>query len=92
MAFYDNDYYLLFPDSTRSANGLLMNVMMSDENHRDIYISTVAMPPLVHCPSCRDMAIAYPGEQNITGKGVKSSLEECLEFMEKLGRISNLRE
>lgn len=49
--------------STRSANGLLVNMMMmSDENHRDIYISAVAMPPPRHCPGCRDMALAHPGE------------------------------
>ncbi|XP_020654366.3 DDB1- and CUL4-associated factor 15 isoform X1 [Pogona vitticeps] len=55
---------IVFGFNTRSANGLLMNMMMSDENHRDIYISTVAMPPLVHCSSCRDMAIAHPGDPN----------------------------
>lgn len=38
-------------------------MMMSDENHRDIYISTVAMPPLMYCPGCRDMALAHPGER-----------------------------
>ncbi|XP_066471000.1 DDB1- and CUL4-associated factor 15 isoform X2 [Tiliqua scincoides] len=60
----DSSKVIVFGFNTRSANGLLMNVMMSDENHRDIYISTVAMPPLVHCPSCRDMAIAHPGDPN----------------------------
>ncbi|NXV81438.1 DCA15 factor, partial [Atlantisia rogersi] len=54
---------LLLLLSTRSANGLLLNMMMmSDENHRDIYISTVAVPPPRHCPGCRDMALAHPGE------------------------------
>lgn len=43
--------------STRSANGMLMNMMvMSDENHRDIYISTVAVPPPGRCAACRDAA------------------------------------
>uniref|UniRef100_A0A8D2L8G4 DDB1 and CUL4 associated factor 15 n=1 Tax=Varanus komodoensis TaxID=61221 RepID=A0A8D2L8G4_VARKO len=60
----DSSKVIVFGFNTRSANGLLMNMMMSDENHRDIYISTVAMPPLVHCPSCRDMAIAHPGDPN----------------------------
>ncbi|XP_067320104.1 DDB1- and CUL4-associated factor 15 [Anolis sagrei] len=58
----DSSKVIVFGFNTRSANGLLMNMMMSDENHRDIYISTVAMPPLTHCSSCRDMAIAHPGD------------------------------
>ncbi|XP_053152449.1 DDB1- and CUL4-associated factor 15 isoform X2 [Hemicordylus capensis] len=60
----DSSKVIVFGFNTRSANGLLMNMMMSDENHRDIYISTVAMPSLVHCPNCRDMAIAHPGDPN----------------------------
>ncbi|KAJ7317395.1 hypothetical protein JRQ81_003557 [Phrynocephalus forsythii] len=60
----DPSKVIVFGFNTRSANGLLMNMMMSDENHRDIYISTVAMPPLVHCSSCREMAIAHPGDPN----------------------------
>ncbi|XP_054859727.1 DDB1- and CUL4-associated factor 15 [Eublepharis macularius] len=60
----DSSKVIVFGFNTRSSNGLLINMMMSDENHRDIYISTVAMPPLVHCPSCRDMAIAHPGDTN----------------------------
>lgn len=49
--------------STRSANGMLMNMMMmSDENHRDIYISTVAVPPPGRCAACRDASRAHPGE------------------------------
>lgn len=66
--------------STRSANGLLMNMMMmSDENHRDIYISTVAMPPIMHCPGCRDMALAHPGESASPHPSCKESLT-CLSF------------
>ncbi|XP_063150433.1 DDB1- and CUL4-associated factor 15 [Candoia aspera] len=60
----DSSKVIVFGFNTRSANGLLMNMMMSDENHRDIYISTVAMPPFVYCPSCRDMAIVHPGDPN----------------------------
>uniref|UniRef100_A0A452GTM3 DDB1- and CUL4-associated factor 15 WD40 repeat-containing domain-containing protein n=1 Tax=Gopherus agassizii TaxID=38772 RepID=A0A452GTM3_9SAUR len=61
----DSSKVIVFGFNTRSANGLLMNMMMmSDENHRDIYISTVAMPPLMHCPGCRDMALAHPGDPN----------------------------
>ncbi|XP_074835701.1 DDB1- and CUL4-associated factor 15 [Carettochelys insculpta] len=59
----DSSKVIVFGFNTRSANGLLMNMMMmSDENHRDIYISTVAMPPLLYCPGCRDMALAHPGD------------------------------
>lgn len=48
--------------STRSANGVLMNMMMmSDENHRDIYISTVAVPPRGRCAACQDASRAHPG-------------------------------
>ncbi|XP_062454397.1 DDB1- and CUL4-associated factor 15 isoform X1 [Rhea pennata] len=59
----DSSKVIVFGFNTRSANGLLVNMMMmSDENHRDIYISAVAMPPVVHCPACHDMALAYPGD------------------------------
>nr|XP_056723013.1 DDB1- and CUL4-associated factor 15 [Euleptes europaea] len=60
----DSSKVIVFGFNTRSSNGLLINMMMSDENHRDIYISTVAMPPLVHCASCRDMALAHQGDPN----------------------------
>uniref|UniRef100_A0A674K9V2 DDB1 and CUL4 associated factor 15 n=1 Tax=Terrapene triunguis TaxID=2587831 RepID=A0A674K9V2_9SAUR len=61
----DSSKVIVFGFNTRSANGLLMNMMMmSDENHRDIYISMVAMPPLMYCPGCRDMALAHPGDPN----------------------------
>uniref|UniRef100_A0A663FBX7 DDB1 and CUL4 associated factor 15 n=1 Tax=Aquila chrysaetos chrysaetos TaxID=223781 RepID=A0A663FBX7_AQUCH len=60
----DSSKVIVFGFNTRSANGLLVNMMMmSDENHRDIYISTVAMPPPRHCPGCRDMALAHPGDR-----------------------------
>lgn len=53
--------WVLVP-STRSANGMLMNMMMmSDENHRDIYISTVAVPPRGRCAACQDASRAHPG-------------------------------
>ncbi|KAK2087492.1 DDB1- and CUL4-associated factor 15 [Saguinus oedipus] len=42
----DASKVIVFGFNTRSANGMLMNMMMmSDENHRDIYVSTVAVPP-----------------------------------------------
>uniref|UniRef100_A0A8D0KGE8 DDB1 and CUL4 associated factor 15 n=1 Tax=Salvator merianae TaxID=96440 RepID=A0A8D0KGE8_SALMN len=58
----DSSKVIVFGFNTRSANGLLMNMMMSDENHRDIYISIVAVPALAHCPGCRDMAIGHQGD------------------------------
>ncbi|KAM9260129.1 LOW QUALITY PROTEIN: DDB1- and CUL4-associated factor 15 [Morus bassanus] len=60
----DSSKVIVFGFNTRSANGLLVNMMMmSDENHRDIYISAVAMPPPRHCPGCRDMASPTPGDR-----------------------------
>lgn len=62
--------------STRSANGMLMNMMvMSDENHRDIYISTVAVPPPGRCAACRDASRARPGEG--WGPGAPGRLLPC---------------
>jgi DDB1- and CUL4-associated factor 15 len=42
-------------------------LMMSDENHRDIYISTVAVPPPGRCAACRDASRAHPGEGPVPG-------------------------
>ncbi|XP_038628735.1 DDB1- and CUL4-associated factor 15 isoform X2 [Tachyglossus aculeatus] len=59
----DSSKVIVFGFNTRSANNLLMNMMMmSDENHRDIYISTVAMPPLTGCVNCQDASRSHPGE------------------------------
>ncbi|XP_076977746.1 DDB1- and CUL4-associated factor 15 isoform X2 [Tamandua tetradactyla] len=42
----DASKVIVFGFNTRSASGMPTNmVLMSDENHRDIYISTVAAPP-----------------------------------------------
>ncbi|XP_039573159.1 coiled-coil and C2 domain-containing protein 1A-like, partial [Passer montanus] len=50
----DSDKVIVFGFNTRSAPGLLLSAMlMSDENHRDIYVSAVAVPPPRHCPACR---------------------------------------
>ncbi|NXB00088.1 DCA15 factor, partial [Cnemophilus loriae] len=58
----DSDKVIVFGFNTRSAPGLQVNMMlMSDENHRDIYVSAVAVPPPGHCPACR-RAAAPPGE------------------------------
>ncbi|XP_029441572.1 DDB1- and CUL4-associated factor 15 [Rhinatrema bivittatum] len=59
----DSSKIIVFGFNT-SANGMLMN-MMSDENHRDIYVSTVAMPPGMHCAACRDATLAHPGDSQI---------------------------
>ncbi|NXH49079.1 DCA15 factor, partial [Dicaeum eximium] len=58
----DSDKVIVFGFNTRSAPGLQVSMMlMSDENHRDIYVSAVAVPPPRHCPACR-RATAPPGE------------------------------
>ncbi|XP_077029309.1 LOW QUALITY PROTEIN: DDB1- and CUL4-associated factor 15 [Agelaius phoeniceus] len=58
----DSDKVIVFGFNTRSAPGLQVNLMlMSDENHRDIYVSTVAVPPPRHCPACQS-ARDTPGE------------------------------
>uniref|UniRef100_H3B2W6 DDB1 and CUL4 associated factor 15 n=1 Tax=Latimeria chalumnae TaxID=7897 RepID=H3B2W6_LATCH len=47
------------------ANRMLMNMMMmSDENHRDIYITAVAMPDFVHCAECKEKALMHPGDSS----------------------------
>uniref|UniRef100_A0A8C7H2K0 DDB1 and CUL4 associated factor 15 n=1 Tax=Oncorhynchus kisutch TaxID=8019 RepID=A0A8C7H2K0_ONCKI len=38
--------------NTRSSSSVLMNLMMSDENNRDIYITIASMPPLRPCSQC----------------------------------------
>uniref|UniRef100_A0A2K5RD07 DDB1- and CUL4-associated factor 15 WD40 repeat-containing domain-containing protein n=1 Tax=Cebus imitator TaxID=2715852 RepID=A0A2K5RD07_CEBIM len=51
--------------NTRLANGMLMNMMMmSDENHGDIYVNTVAVPPPGLCAACQDARRAHPGDPN----------------------------
>ncbi|NWT85588.1 DCA15 factor, partial [Lanius ludovicianus] len=65
----DTDKVIVFGFNTRSAPGLQVNMMlMSDENHRDIYVSAVAVPPPRHCPACRRAPAphAEPGYVNYT--------------------------
>ncbi|KAM5171115.1 DDB1- and CUL4-associated factor 15 isoform 2-T2 [Mantella aurantiaca] len=50
----DSSKVIVFGFNT-SGNGMIMN-MMSDENHRDIYISTVSAPPTSPCIDCRESA------------------------------------
>lgn len=56
MSFqYANNIYELFFIlylSTRSSRSVLMNLMMSDENNRDIYITIASMPPSKPCSKC----------------------------------------
>ncbi|XP_048198344.1 LOW QUALITY PROTEIN: DDB1- and CUL4-associated factor 15 [Perognathus longimembris pacificus] len=59
----DASKVIVFGFNTRSANGMLLNMMMmSDENHRDIYVSTVAVPPAGRCAACQDAGRAHPGD------------------------------
>ncbi|KAM4747727.1 DDB1- and CUL4-associated factor 15 [Rhinophrynus dorsalis] len=51
----DSSKVIVFGFNT-SGNGMLMN-MMSDENHRDIYISTVSAPPTSPCAECKESQI-----------------------------------
>eukprot|EP00079_Xenopus_tropicalis_P019357 XP_012808941.1 PREDICTED: DDB1- and CUL4-associated factor 15 [Xenopus tropicalis] len=51
----DSSKVIVFGFNT-SGNGMLMN-MMSDENHRDIYISTVSAPPTSPCTDCKESQI-----------------------------------
>ncbi|OCT90499.1 DDB1- and CUL4-associated factor 15 [Xenopus laevis] len=51
----DSSKVIVFGFNT-SGNGMLMN-MMSDENHRDIYISTVSAPPTSPCTDCKESHI-----------------------------------
>ncbi|KAM5239032.1 DDB1- and CUL4-associated factor 15 isoform 6-T6 [Ctenodactylus gundi] len=62
----DASKVIVFGFNTRSANGTLMNMMvMSDENHRDIYVSTVAAPPAGRCAACQDASRAHPGDPSV---------------------------
>ncbi|XP_037674250.1 DDB1- and CUL4-associated factor 15 [Choloepus didactylus] len=59
----DASKVIVFGFNTRSASGMPTNmVLMSDENHRDIYVSTVAAPPPGRCAACRQASRAHPGE------------------------------
>ncbi|KAM4888040.1 DDB1- and CUL4-associated factor 15 [Thomomys bottae] len=59
----DASKVIVFGFNTRSANGMLLNMMMmSDENHRDIYVSTVAVPPAGRCAACQEASRANPGD------------------------------
>uniref|UniRef100_A0A669C7F8 DDB1 and CUL4 associated factor 15 n=1 Tax=Oreochromis niloticus TaxID=8128 RepID=A0A669C7F8_ORENI len=66
----DHSKIVIFGFNTRSSNSVLMNLMMSDENNRDIYITIASMPPPKPCAQC----CPVPSVTTIrTGSG------ECLE-------------
>uniref|UniRef100_UPI00398E97B9 DDB1- and CUL4-associated factor 15 isoform X2 n=1 Tax=Pristiophorus japonicus TaxID=55135 RepID=UPI00398E97B9 len=60
----DPSKLIVFGFNIRSVNDLLINMVMSDENDRDIYITTVATPPFTFCPDCKDVALLSTEEQN----------------------------
>ncbi|KAM9313917.1 DDB1- and CUL4-associated factor 15 isoform 1-T1 [Pholidichthys leucotaenia] len=66
----DHSKIVIFGFNTRSSSSVLMNLMMSDENNRDIYITIASMPPPKPCSYC----CPVPSVSTIrTGSG------ECLE-------------
>ncbi|XP_035027443.1 DDB1- and CUL4-associated factor 15 isoform X1 [Hippoglossus stenolepis] len=66
----DHSKIVIFGFNTRSSSSVLMNLMMSDENNRDIYITIASMPPPKPCSVC----CPVPSATTIrTGSG------ECLE-------------
>uniref|UniRef100_A0A8C2IZQ4 DDB1 and CUL4 associated factor 15 n=1 Tax=Cyprinus carpio TaxID=7962 RepID=A0A8C2IZQ4_CYPCA len=48
----DHSKLVIFGFNTRSSSSALMNMMMSDENNRDIYITITSMPPAQPCGEC----------------------------------------
>ncbi|KAA0721871.1 DDB1- and CUL4-associated factor 15 [Triplophysa tibetana] len=48
----DHSKLVIFGFNTRSSSTALMNMMMSDENNRDIYITITSMPPEKPCKQC----------------------------------------
>ncbi|KAM8878414.1 DDB1- and CUL4-associated factor 15 isoform 2-T2 [Spinachia spinachia] len=66
----DHSKIVIFGFNTRSSSSVLMNLMMSDENNRDIYITIASMPPPKPCSFCCPVPFATTIR---TGSG------ECLE-------------
>ncbi|XP_028827046.1 DDB1- and CUL4-associated factor 15 [Denticeps clupeoides] len=48
----DDSKIVIFGFNTRSSSSALMNMVMSDENNRDIYVTIAAMPPARPCMQC----------------------------------------
>uniref|UniRef100_A0AAZ3R659 DDB1- and CUL4-associated factor 15 WD40 repeat-containing domain-containing protein n=1 Tax=Oncorhynchus tshawytscha TaxID=74940 RepID=A0AAZ3R659_ONCTS len=53
----DHSKIVIFGFNTRSSSSVLMNLMMSDENNRDIYITIASMPPLRPCSQCFSLSL-----------------------------------
>ncbi|XP_020560901.1 DDB1- and CUL4-associated factor 15 isoform X2 [Oryzias latipes] len=66
----DHSKIVIFGFNTRSSSSVLMNLMMSDENNRDIYITIASMPPPRPCSQCSAIPPATT---------VRSGSSECLE-------------
>ncbi|CAL8269229.1 unnamed protein product [Gadus morhua 'NCC'] len=66
----DRSKIVIFGFNTRCSSSVLMNLMMSDENNRDIYITIASMPPAAPCTQCSPPPAASTTR---TGGG------ECLE-------------
>ncbi|KAJ8246229.1 hypothetical protein GJAV_G00265260 [Gymnothorax javanicus] len=73
----DHSKIVIFGFNTRSSSSVLMNLMMSDENNRDIYITIASMPPSRPCAQC------CPAPSS----SVRTGGNECLEH----GFILNAR-
>ncbi|RVE75779.1 hypothetical protein OJAV_G00002350 [Oryzias javanicus] len=66
----DHSKIVIFGFNTRSSSSVLMNLMMSDENNRDIYITIAFMPPPRPCSQCTPFPLYTTAR---SGRG------ECLE-------------
>ncbi|KAL4648570.1 DDB1- and CUL4-associated factor 15 [Arapaima gigas] len=66
----DHSKIIVFGFNTRSSSSVLMNLMMSDENNRDIYITIASMPPVRPCSQCSAVPTLSSGHAGAT---------ECLE-------------
>ncbi|TSK18045.1 DDB1- and CUL4-associated factor 15 [Bagarius yarrelli] len=55
----DHSKIIIFGFNTRSSTAL-MNMMMSDENNRDIYITIASMPPAQRCQQCCPVVYPFP--------------------------------
>ncbi|KAL1004898.1 hypothetical protein UPYG_G00051950 [Umbra pygmaea] len=65
----DHSKIVIFGFNTRSSSTVLMNLMMSDENNRDIYITIASMPPPRPCAQC------CPGNASSVHTGDAACLE-----------------
>ncbi|XP_037546133.1 DDB1- and CUL4-associated factor 15 [Nematolebias whitei] len=66
----DHSKIVIFGFNTRSPSSVFMNLMMSDENNRDIYITIASMPPPKPCSYC---------SPNPSVTTIRTGSGECLE-------------